>query len=200
MPIKTISLPAEYGYYLEGDFSDIFRYLSTTPIPEEGNLYVRDSEDMHAFSGFARIREEVFGLGEMESGYVNGNNKKLNCLEAHSCPEVDLAVNDQILLLALPRDIQDGKIDSKKVIAVHLKAGEVVVLRPYVLHFSPCMVDNKPFRCGIFLSAGTNRDLASKPSNPLLWKENKWLYAHPESNQAKLGAYIGITGENILVP
>ena len=200
MPIKTISLPAEYGYYLEGDFSDIFRYLSTTPIPEKGNLYVRDSEDMHAFSGFKRIREEVFGGAEMESGYVNGNNKKLNCLESHDCPEVDLAVNDQIVFLALPSDIHDGKIDSKDAIAIYMKAGDVVVLRPGVLHFSPCMVNNEPFRCGIFLTAGTNRDLTEKPSNPLLWKENKLLYAHPESDQAKLGAYIGITGENILVP
>ena len=200
MPIKTISLPTEYGYYLKGDFSDIFRYLSTTPIPEEGNVYVRDSEDMHAFSGFKSIQNEVFGGEEMQSGYVNGNNKRLNCLEAHNCPEVDLAVNDQILLLALPKDIHDGKIDSKNVIAVHLKAGDAVVLNPYVLHFSPCMVNNEPFRCGIFLIAGTNRDLEKKSDDPLLWKENKWLYAHPESQQAKLGAYIGITGENILVP
>lgn len=200
MPTVITSLPADYGYYLEGDYSDILAYLSSTPIPEEGNLYVRDSEDMHAFSGFKRIQEAVFGDSEMESGYVNGNNKKLNCLECHACPEVDIAVNDMILLLALPKDIHDGKIDSKAAIALHVKAGQVLVLHPYVLHFSPCMVDNKPFRCGIFLTQGTNRELDCKPASPCLWRENKWLYAHPESNQAKQGAYIGIVGENILIP
>ena len=33
--------------------------------------------------------------------------------------------------------------------------------------------------------------------DPLLWACNKWLLAHAESTEAKAGAYIGLTGENI---
>lgn len=197
MSAKIISLDKKYGYVLDHDFSDLISYLETTPIPSSGNLYVRDDPKMHSLPGFAYLQEKVFGLGEMESGYCNGNNKKLNCLEFHACPEVDLALEDLVLLLALPSDIENGKLNSSKVKAFSIKKGEAVVLPPYVLHFSPCMKDNVPFRCGIFLSQGTNQDLEVKPNDPMLWKQNKWLLAHPEAKQASLGAYVGIEGENI---
>ena len=200
MSIRITSPSKEYGYFLKGDFSALLDYLSSTPIPKEGNIYVRDDIKMHDLQGFRTLEEEVFGLSKMESGYCNGNNKKLNCLEYHCCPEINLAVNDCILLLGLPSDIHDGKISSKDLIAIRLKAGDCFVLNPYVLHFSPCMDNNVPFRVGIFLTDKTNEDLEEKPSDPILWKRNKWLYAHKESKQASLGAYIGIEGDNILVP
>jgi hypothetical protein len=49
----------------------------------------------------------------------------------------------------------------------------------------------------IFLTKGTNLDLKTPSSDPCLWKENKWLYAHKDAPQAKLGAHIGILGTNI---
>lgn len=188
-----------YGYTLEGDFSDLIAALEGTKIPEEGNLYVRDDTRFHGLPGFSLLKEKVFPNVVMESGYCNGNNKKLNCLEYHACPEVDLAVRDLVLLLALPSDIHDGVVDSKDVKAFLIHRGEAVVLHPYVMHFSPCMKDNVPFICGIFLEAPTNEDLDEPSSDPLLWKKNKWLLAHKESKQASLGAHIGIKGENITV-
>ena len=187
----------EYGYKLEGDFSDLLEKLKSTPVPETGNIYVRDDESFHNCPSFLRIEEEIYGLNKAEIGYCNGNNKLLNCLEYHTCPEVDIALNDLILLLARPCDIKNGVIDSKDVKAFYIKAGEAVVLYPYTLHFSPCIVDNVPFRCQIILSDHTNEDLDVKPNDPKLWKRNKWLYAHKDTNQAKLGAYVGIIGENI---
>ncbi len=197
MQAKSTSIDKEYGYVLDHDFSDLIEYLETTPIPEFGNVYIRDDEKMHDLPGFKFLNEKIFGFNGMESGYCNGNNKRLNCLEFHACPEVDIALVDLVLLLALPSDIENGRIHSRKVKAFHIKKGEAVVLYPYVLHFSPCMENNVPFRCGIFLADGTNKDLEEKPSNRLLWKQNKWLLAHKDSNQASLGAYIGIDGENI---
>ncbi len=187
-----------YGYLLEGDFSDVVAFLNEkSALPEHGNIYVRDEKKMRFLPSTLRIQAEVFGCGEMESGYCNGDNRKLNCMEFHACPEVDVAAEDMVLLLGLPSDIRDGKFHSQDAKAFLIKKGQAVVLRPYVMHFSPCMVGGKKFRSAVYLSLGTNRDLLIKPKDPLLWKENKWLLAHPESKQAAMGAYIGIEGPNI---
>ena len=48
---------------------------------------------------------------------------------------------------------------------------------------------------------GTNTDkplMRDKSSeDKRLWARNKWLLAHPDSSEAKQGAYIGLSGENI---
>ena len=38
---------------------------------------------------------------------------------------------------------------------------------------------------------------AASGEDRMLWARNKWLLAHPESRQAKLGAWIGLRGRNI---
>ena len=35
------------------------------------------------------------------------------------------------------------------------------------------------------------------PEDEIMTARNKWLLAHPESSEAKNGAKIGLTGENI---
>lgn len=196
--LSDISDIKEYGYFLDLDTTDIVSYLHEKAMfPKENNLYVRDEDALHDVAGVSKIKERVFGLGDMEAGYCNGYNHLLNCMEYHACPEVDVAGDDLILLLALPKDIENGCLDSKKVKAFFLKRGQALVLYPYTLHFSPCRIKEDGFRCGIFLADKTNMDLLNKPEDPRLWKVNKWLLAHPDTKQAKEGAYIGIKGENI---
>ena len=188
----------KYGYVLEGDFSEVTSFLiSSSPMPKENNLYQRDDEEFKKIPSIKKIQEEIYGLGAIEAGYCNGYNNKLNCLEYHTCPEVDIAATDLVLLLATQEDIKNGQIDSKDAKAFYISKGTAVVLYPYTLHFSPCRVNDDGFKCAIILTEGTNRDLLVKPNDPKLWKENKWLLAHKDSNQARLGAYIGIVGENI---
>lgn len=188
----------EYGYFLNIDTSDIVSYLhNKSNFPKENNLYVRDEECFHDANGIEAIKESVFGNGDIEVGYCNGYNHKLNCLEYHACPEVDIAGDDQILLLALKKDIVDGVLDSKKVKAFYLKKGQALVLYPYTLHFSPCRIEENGFHCAIILSDKTNMDLEKKPEDKMLWKVNKWLLAMDGTIQANAGAYIGIKGENI---
>jgi hypothetical protein len=190
-----------YGYLLKSDTSALVEYLNKkTGLPAEGNIYVRNDENLIKLKEVASIKEEAYADADIEAGYCNGFNSKLNCLEAHTCPEVDIPATDLVLLLALPSDIENGQIDSRKVKAFYLKKGQSVVLYPYVLHFSPCKVSPSGFKCGIILTAHTNEDLKEKPKDPRIWKVNKWLYAHKDSKQASLGAYIGIKGENIEVP
>lgn len=204
MSLKEISRRelTRYGHYLEGDYSLPLTYLKEgTEVgkADGGNLYVADDVRFRSFKEFDRAFEEVFGTYPMEIGYCNGHNRKLNCLEYHASPEVDIPAQDVILLLALPEEIVDGRLDTSKVKALRLKAGEAFVLNPYVLHFSPCETDLNGFQCLILLPKGTNTDLDGKVSDPKLWKKNKWLLAHEESDQAKIGAYVGLTGENLEV-
>ena len=202
MKIRSVTDPlfAKYGKVIELDTSEIVDSLHRhAKMPKEGNIYVRDDENMHLLRGISEIKEEAFGLSEIEVGYCNGYNSLLNCLEYHSCPEVDVAGDDLILLLANQDDVHDGLIDSKDVEAFLLKKGEAVILYPYTFHFSPCKLSDKGFRCLIVLGDKTNMDLEEAPKDKKLWKVNKWLYAHKDTVQAKNGAYIGIVGENIRV-
>ena len=202
MKIRNVTDPlfAKYGKVLDLDASEIVSSLhSHAKMPESGNLYVRKDEDMALLRGISQIKEEAFGLGDIEVGYCNGYNSLLNCLEYHACPEVDVAGDDLVLLLANQDDVHDGVIDSKDVEAFLLKKGEAVVLYPYTFHFSPCKLSEEGFRCLIVLGDKTNMDLKEAPKDKKLWKLNKWLFAHKDTIQAQNGAYVGIVGENIRV-
>lgn len=190
----------KYGEIIEGNFEDVVEYLhSNSPMPEQNNLYVRDDLKMHNLISFLEIKNKVYKNKETEIGYCNGYNSKLNCLEYHNGIEVDIAATDLVLLLALQEDVHDGVIDSKDVKAFYIKKGEAVILYSGVFHFSPCKLSDSGFKCAIILPDGTNKDLEKPSEDKKYWKENKWLYAHKDTNQAKLGAYIGIIGENIEV-
>ncbi len=202
MKILNIDDPsfAEYGEVLDLDASDFVSYLhDKSQMPKEGNIYVRDDEDMARLKGVNEIKEKVYGLSDIEVGYCNGFNSLLNCMEYHACPEVDIAGDDLVLILGNKDDIVDGIIDSSTLKTFYVKKGTAVILYPYTLHFSPCKVDANGFRCVIILSDKTNMDLPFASKDKKLWKVNKWLYAHKDSNQANLGAYIGIKGENIKI-
>lgn len=57
------------------------------------------------------------------------------------------------------------------------------------------------FRVIIVLPKGTNEEMPSiTPKNDedkMLWAANKWLIAHKDTAEAKDGAHVGITGENV---
>jgi hypothetical protein len=191
---------ADYGYILNVDTTEIVTYLKEkAKMPDENNIYVRNDEEMFSLEGVKEIHEKVYGMNDIEVGYCNGYNSLLNCMEYHNCPEVDVAADDLILLLATQKDIHDGILDSGDVKAFLLKKGQAVVLFPYTLHFSPCKLSEDGFRCAIILTDKTNMDLPCKVNDKALWKVNKWLLAHKDTIQAKNGAYIGISGENIKV-
>ncbi len=202
MKIRNVTDPEfqDYGYVLSLNTDEIVSYLKEkAEMPKENNIYVRDDKDMKTLAGIHEIHEKVYGLGDIEVGYCNGYNSLLNCMEYHACPEVDIAADDLVLLLARPKDLKDGILDSKDVEAFLVKKGEAVCLYPYTMHFSPCKLSDNGFRCAIILSDKTNMDLDQDVDDETLWKVNKWLLAHKDSKQATLGAYVGIVGENIKV-
>lgn len=89
-----------------------------------------------------------------------------------------------------------------KVKAFKAPAGTLVEVYATTLHYAPCHCNaSKGFRVLVALPQGTNTDkptISNKTTEDrLLWARNKWLLAHPDSSEAKQGAYIGLTGENI---
>ena len=185
-----------FGFPIDDvDTSEVVAYLNTLKLPETGNMYVASDEKFEDIS-LIKERGKRFYAGSFEGGYCCGDNVLLNCGEFHDCPEINIAANDATLFLASLSDIKDGKIDSSKFVEVLVKKGEAVLIYPGTLHFSPCKVGEDKFRVAVILSKGTNLDLEEPTTDPCLWKKNKWLIAHEESKQAKLGAYVGITGVN----
>ena len=109
---------------------------------------------------------------------------------------------DEILLIARQEEIENGLLDTAKVKAFKVPAGVLVEVYATTLHYAPCHCDSdKGFRVLVALPWLTNTDrpvMTNKtPEDEILTARNKWLLAHPESNEAKNGAKVGLTGINI---
>lgn len=193
---------AAYGKVHTGyDVSALMKALEGTPLPE-GVGYVPTEAALEATPLFGLLQNNAYGGMPIQLGWCNGHNTKLNCLEYHRDSEFNIGLNDFILLVAKEDDIVDGKLDTSKVMAFKAKAGDVVEVYATTLHYAPCNAERGGwFKVVIALPKGTN---GPKPAiSPIycedktLWACNKWLLAHAESDEAKQGAYVGLTGENI---
>ena len=148
------------------------------------------------------ISEHCFGGMPVQLGWCNGHNTKLNCLEYHRDSEFNLGVENFILLLAKRDEIENGLLDTAKVKAFQVPAGVLVEVYTTTLHYAPCHCDGtKGFHVLVALPQGTNTSrpvMENKtPEDAFLTARNKWLLAHPDSDEAKGGAKVGLTGENI---
>ena len=80
-------------------------------------------------------------------------------------------------------------------------AGTAVELYTTTLHYAPCdSAKGAGFRVAVVLPRGTNTEkpdgTGALHEDKLLWARNKWLIAHPDTNEAKQGAFVGLEGEN----
>lgn len=193
-----------YGQVLEGyDFSELFQAVSAFQIPLQGVSYMPSVPELESCKVFDELRSRGFGGMPIEAGYCNGVNDRLNCLEYHKSSEFNIAADDIVLLLGLKYDIEDGMFDSSKVKAFHVPAGTGVELYGTTLHYAPCGYDNNGFRMICILPKGTNIGKEALGSAftveaKMYQGANKWLMAHPESEEAKNGSYVGIRGENLI--
>jgi len=109
-----------------------------------------------------------------------------------------------VLLLALPEDLKDGHLDSGSVKGFYLRPDTAVEIYPRVFHFAPCRVSDEGFNCLVVLEKGVNSPLAPEHAElrgegRFLWMRGKWMICHPDSPQAEMGAFQGISGENIKI-
>jgi hypothetical protein len=185
-----------YGFPVKGiDTTALIGALQAkTPRPDKGTVYVPSEAALEAVPAFAEFRDKVFGGIPIQFGYCNGQNTKLNCLEWHRGSEVLVAADDIVLMVARLQDIRDNKIDSAKVEAFLVKAGEAVLYYETTLHYAPARKEG-PFRTVIILPRDTNTERPAG-SEKLLQARNKWLLSHADAPEAA-NAVVGVTGANL---
>ena len=194
---------AVYGRVLDVDVKEFVDVMKEVPVVSEGTMYEPSVGAFEDLPLAKTLEQESFGFLPIEFGHCSGYNNKLNALEYHRSSEIDIAATDLILLVGRQQDIDLSSYtyDTARVEAFFVPAGTAVELYATTLHFAPCSVDGKEFRCGVILPKGTNEALpetvSSSGENALLFAVNKWLRAHEESGLQKDKAWIGLVGENI---
>lgn len=186
---------------LEDAVREILTALETTPQPE-GVGYVPTDPALQELPAAVEISEHCYGGMPVQLGWCNGHNTKLNCLEYHRDSEFNLGTEDFILLLARQEEIENGVLDTAKVKAFKVPAGVLVEVFATTLHYAPCHCDSaKGFRVLVALPWLTNTDRPIMENrtaeDEIMTARNKWLLAHPESDEAKGGAKVGLSGVNI---
>ena len=193
-----------YGQVVTGldeSVSEILGALADTPLPE-GVCYVPADPNLQHLPAAVEISEHCFGGMPVQLGWCNGHNTKLNCLEYHRDSEFNLGTEDFILLLARQEEIENGLLDTAKAKVFRVPAGVLVEVFATSLHYAPCHCDpEKGFRVLVALPWLTNTErpvmVNKTEEDAIMTARNKWLLAHPESDEAKNGAKVGLTGENI---
>jgi len=193
-----------YGQVVEGyDTAELVRTLrEKTPLPE-GVEYVPELAALQELPIARELSDRLYGGMPVELGYCNGHNTKLNCLEYHRDSEVNMGTEAFILLVAKRHQIgADGLLDTAEVRAFRVPGGVLVEVYAETLHYAPCSARRgEGFQVLIVLPRGTNTERPSfTPKNredTLMTARNKWLLAHPDSDEAKNGAAVGLKGVNI---
>ena len=191
-----------YGKILQNyDTQSLISAMRTIPMPESGTAYQPSIPVLEESGILDAMQDRAYGGQPIQIGMCWGYNTKLNCLEYHRDSEVNVGEQDFVLLLAKEDEIEDSKLDTAKVKAFRVPAGAVVEVYATTLHYAPCQLTADGFRVAVVLPKGTNEAkpvfTAGNEEDTWLTARNKWLLAHPESNEAKSGAHIGLTGKNI---
>ena len=198
---------AAYGNIVDGhDFAPLLDTLrKNTEKPTDRVIYVPSDAQLESLDIFKKLQDNVYGGMPIQIGYCNGSNRSLNCVEYHRGSELIIPSDDIVLLLASLQKVKDGKLNTSEVEAFLVPKGTAVLLYETSLHYAPCCAPGeKAFRATIVLPRGTN---TKKPEiktgnleDKFLTANNKWLIAHPDTNEAKNGAFVGLIGENITLP
>ena len=197
---------AVYGKVVEGyDFAPLLKALrENSGKPADCTIYVPSDPALEALAAYRLLSDHLFGGMPVQIGYCNGHNRKLNCLEYHRNSELNITDDGVVFLVAPLWKVRGGRIDTGEVEAFAAPAKTAVLLYETTLHYAPVTAPGgEGFRVAVVLPRGTNTE---KPAaglqlceDRLLSARNKWLIAHPDSDEAKNGAFAGLTGDNITI-
>jgi hypothetical protein len=211
MKIKSVFSHSfeKYGKVLKGyNVKELLEKLDeTTKKPDNAVIYEPGDAGLESLAVAKQFSVNAYGGMPVQVGYCNGSNTKLNCLEYHRGSEINIPADDMVLLLAPLQSVKRGKLNTGMVEAFYVPKGTVVQIYETTLHYAPCNavkdgeVSKDGFRVVVVLPKGTNLakpELSEiDPEDKLLWAANKWLIAHPDSSEAKAGAFAGLSGVNI---
>ncbi len=193
-----------YGRIVNGyDFSGLVEYMKeSTPIPEQGNIYVASVPELEKFSVKDEVEDVLYGGMPVQIGYCNGRNSTYNGFEYHKGSEINVAVTPFMLVLGHVWEIEDNKfyVGNEKVFFI--PEGTAIEMYETTLHLSPCKVTDAGFKGIVILPRGTNTPLDNKHQNGdqesvLLLQRNKWVLSHKDREPLmKQGAFPGLIGEN----
>lgn len=193
-----------YGQIVTGLDQTVRELLTGLAATPQGPAveYVPTDPALQELPAAVELSEHCFGGMPVQLGWCNGRNTRLNCLEYHRDSEFNLGTEDFILLLARQEEIVDGVLDTARVKTFRVPAGVLVEVYATTLHYAPCHCDAaKGFRVLVALPWGTNTGRPAMENktaeDPYLTARNKWLLAHPDSDEARGGAKVGLTGKNI---
>ena len=201
MKLQKITDPSFRAYarvVTEFDCTELMQQMRQTPLPQDVT-YVASVPELERLPIFRQLSERAYGGMEIQMGYCNGHNRRLDALEYHKSSEWNLACTDLILILGREQDIDPEALcyDTSKLEAFLVPAGTAFETYATTLHYAPCGV-GAGFRLVVVLPRGTNLPLETVPAREgidrLLFCRNKWLLAHPEAQIG--GAFNGLTGEN----
>lgn len=202
MNILQVTDPAfrKYGRIVQNiDFSPLVEEMIKTPIPE-GVDYVPSLECLEELSVCDEIRTKVYGEMDIQIGYCNGHNTKLNAIEYHRSSEINVAATDAVLIVGCQQDITDDfTYDTSFMEAFLVPKGVAVELYATTLHYAPCGKNNEGFQVAIVLPKGTNYPLKKSHDgweDRLITATNKWLIVHPEGGNWT-NEHIGLIGKNL---
>lgn len=191
----------QYGTVLaDYDTAPLLAAMHAIPMPDKGVQYQPSIATLEQCAIFASLEQRAFGGMPIQLGMCWGYNSRLTCLEYHRSSEINIPAAPAILLLAKREQLCEGKLDVHNVVAFRVPAGCGVELYASTLHYAPCHTDAaQGFRVAIVLPRGTNTDysLPQPASGEDAWltARNKWLLAHPSSDEAAQGAHVGLAGE-----
>ena len=193
-----------YGRVLTLDTTDFTTAINKhQPIAAGQVVYEPSVDEFEQLPLYRQLTEKVYGELPIEFGHCSGWNEALNAVEYHRSSEVDIAATDLVLMVGRQQDIdyQDNTYDTANIECFLVPAGTAVELYATTLHYAPCGVDGREFRCGVVLPRSTNEPLLAASSTEgedrLLFAVNKWLIAHKDSGLEAGGAWIGLRGKNI---
>lgn len=186
-----------FGRVIEMDTAEIIAAANTIELPAEGASYVPCEPKFEALPIAKEIQNTCFGQMPTQVGYCWGHSSFMNAVEWHTSTEINIAVTPLVLFLGARQDIENNRLSSDQLTAFYVPAGTALEVYATTLHFCPCEVQADGFGCVVALPTGTNTDLATTSSDPLLFRTNKWLLTHVE-NAAHIakGVVPGITGVN----
>lgn len=205
MLVKKVTDPAfrAYGKIISGyDLKELLEAMENTPLPEDV-VYVPSEKALEDTEAAKALAAGVYGGMPVQVGFCNGHNRKLNAVEYHRDSEVNVAAEDLVLILGKQQDISDDyTYDTSKMEAFLLPAGTAVEVYATTLHYAPCHVNDKGFRCVVVLPRDTNTEIDAPEircrEDQLLFARNKWLIGHKEGGLPE-NAYIGLKGENLTI-